>query len=207
MLLTGLLLISGVVLLLIQAPAYRRGGFDGSFWRMPIADQLDRIGEKNREWWWLAGWSVAGLVLMTGGFASLASLLGEAGEPALAFSGLGIYLVAMAAWMFGLAVSYAAMAEAAKQKAESGGTPSWVAPLGRSGYVAEATWVIAANFAYVFAGAAVLATGLLPAWAGWSVVGIGAALALVVSLTRYAFPQMSDLAPLVLGVAAILEAL
>ena len=207
MLVTGLLLISGVVVLVIQTPGYRRGGFDGSFWKLPIAHQLDRIGEKSREWWWIAGWSVVGVVLMTGGLASLVSLLGEAGEPALSFSGLGLYLVAMAAWMFGLAVSYAAMSEAAKQKAETGETPSWVAPLGSAAYVAEATWVIAANIAYVFLGAAVLASGLLPAWAGWSAIGIGSALALLVLLARSGFPQMSDLAPFVLGVAAILEAL
>ncbi|MDX1467906.1 MAG: hypothetical protein R3258_01050 [Acidimicrobiia bacterium] len=207
MLLTGLLLVSGVLVVVIQTPGYRRGGFDGAFWRLPLADQLDQIGEKNREWWWVAGWSVVGVVLMTGGLVSLAALLGEAGEPALSFSGAGVYLVAMAAWMFGLAVSYAAMSEAAKQKRATGETPSWVAPLGSAAYVSEVTWVIAANLAYILVGVAVLATGLLPSWAGWSAVGIGAGLAVLVALTRYAFPQMSDLAPFALGVAAILEAL
>lgn len=206
MLITGLLLISGVVVVFIQTPGYRRGGFDGSFWKLPLADQLDRIGEKNREWWWIAAWSVVGVALMTGGLTALAAQLGDAGEPALGFSGLGVYLVAMAGWMFGLALSHGSMSEAAKRKAETGETPSWVAPLGSAAYVAEATWVIGANVAYVFLGAGVLASGILPAWAGWAAIGTGAVISLLVILTRFGFPQMSDLAPFVLGVAAILEA-
>ena len=142
---------------------------------------------------------------MTGGVASLSGLLAEAGETAIAFAGLGFYLVAMAGWMFGLVVSYAAMSEAAKRKQEMGETPSWVAPLGKAGYVAEATWVIGANVAYVLIGSATLASGLLPAWAGWTAIGTGVVLTLLVMATKFGFPQMSDLAPFVLGVAAILE--
>ncbi len=207
MLVTGLLLISGVVTVIVQAPGYRRGNFDSKFWSLPLGEQLDRIGEKNRHWWWVGGWSIVGVTLMTGGVTSLASAIGDAGGAALAFSGLGMYLVAMAGWIFGIAISYAAMSEGAKQKASTGDIPSWVAPLGSAAYMAEVTWVVAANIGYVMLGAAVLTTGLLPAWAGWSAVGIGSVLAIIVLVTKVGFPQMSDLAPFVLGVAAVLESL
>ncbi len=207
MLIAGLLLTSGVVVLVVQTPGYLRGGFDGKFWAQPLEDQLDQIAARNKEWWWLAAWSVVGVSLMTGGLTSLAALLGGAGQPGLAFAGLGIYMVAMAAWVFGLAVSHGSMSSAAKRKAETGDTPSWVAPLGSAAYVAEATWVIGANLAYVIAGFAILASGLLPAWAGWASIGVGGSLALLVLATKFGFPQMSDLVPFVLGIAAIREAL
>lgn len=205
MLTTGLLLTAGVVLLFVESFGYRRGGFDSAFWQQPLENQLDRIAEKSKEWSWVALWSQIALFLMTGGVAALAFQLAEAGEAALAFAGFGIYLVAMAGWAFGSAISYAGMSSAAKGRDETGAAPSWMSPLGAIGYVAEASWILGANVAYAILGAAVLSTGLLPAWSGWAAVGVAVAIVLIVAISRVGFPQMGDLVPFILGIAAILE--
>lgn len=206
MLLTGILLASVFALLLIESVGYRRGGFNGAFWQLSLDDKLDHVAKHDHDWWWVGSWSLVGLFLLTGGLSALTYLLADAGEPVLAFVGLGIYLVALIAWIYGLLFQTAGMSQAAKQRQETGVTPSWIHPLWYAGYLSEGGWVVGANIAYAVIGLAILNTGLLPGWAGWTAIAFGVLIPVGVAITKAAFPQLADLAPLVIGVAAIIEA-
>lgn len=147
MLLIGILLASVLVLLAIESVGYSRGGYNGDFWKLPLDDKLDHVAKHDRDWWWVGSWSLVGIFLLTGGLAALAYLLADAGEPVLAFVGLGIFLVAMIAWIFGLLFQTAGVSQAAKQRQETGETPSWIHPLWYAGYLSETAWVVGANIA------------------------------------------------------------
>lgn len=67
-------------------------------------------------------------------------------------------------------------------------------------------WVVRANIAYAVIGLAILNTGLLAGWAGWTAIALGVLIPIGVAITKAGFPQLADLAPLVIGVAAIIEA-
>ncbi len=206
MLLTGILLSSALVLIAVESVGYSRGGYNGAFWKLPLDDKLDHVAKHDHDWWWVGSWSLVGIFLMTGGLTALAYLLADAGEPVLAFVGLGIFLVAMIAWVFGLIFQTAGVSQAAKQRQESGETPLWIHPLWSAGYLSESAWVVGANIAYAVIGLAILNTGLLPGWAGWTAIALGVLIPVGVAITKTGFPQLADLAPLVIGVAAILEA-
>lgn len=206
MLLTGILLASVLVLLAVESVGYSRGGFNGAFWQLPLDGKLDHVAKHDRDWWWVGSWSLVGIFLLTGGLAALAYLLADAGEPVLAFVGLGIYLVAMIGWVFGLLLQTAGVSQAAKQRKETGETPSWIHPLWSAGELSEGGWLVGANIAYAVIGLAILNTGLLPGWAGWTAIALGVLIPVGVAITKFGFPQLADLAPLVIGVAAIIEA-
>lgn len=207
MVFVGVLLMSGVALVGMEAVGYARGGYNSAFWKLPLDDKLDRIGEHRWEWWWISVWSLVGLFLMTGGLVGLTFMLAGEGESVLASVALGGYLVALIAWIFGAVTQAAAMPAASKQKAETGRAPSWIHPLWDAGFLAESIWVFGTNLAYIVMGMAVVQSGFPAAWSGWAAIGLAAFIVVVVAATRVGFPQLGLLAPFVLGVAMIIEAL
>lgn len=205
MLLVGALLVAGPLLSAAgTGVAYRRGGYTGRFWSSTLDDKLDHVHGQRRFWWLLSIGQTIGLVVMTAGLAGLTSLLVTEGEPVLAFVAFGAYLTALIAWTAGLIAQTTTIPKAAEQRAATGGTPEWMHGFWALGWMAEVTWVLGANLAYAVMGWAILASGLVGAWAGWMAIVFGGGIPLVVITTRDGFPEMSQLVPLVLGVALIL---
>lgn len=205
MLLVGLLLVSGLALVAVEAVGYSRGGYDSAFWKLPLDDKLDHVSEHQWEWWWVSIWGLVGLFFMTAGVFGLTALMSEAGGSTYSFVALGGYLVAVFAWVVGLIIQAASVSRAAKQRTEKNQTPPWIYPFWQAGYLAEGVWIIGANLAYAVFGVAILQTGLLASWAGWvSLVG-GPIIAVTVVATRGGFPQLAILLPAVIGVAALIE--
>lgn len=205
MVVVGILLLSGLLLIAVEAVGYRQGGYNSKFWKLPLDAKLNHVSEHRWEWWWISIWGLVGLFLMTGGVSGLTYLLVDAGEPVLASVALGGYLVALFAWVFGVIVQGSAVSHAAEQRAETGQTPAWVAPLWKAGYVAEAAWVIGSNLAYALFGVAVLGTALVADWAGWTAIIAGVLIPVAVFVTRTGFPQLAVLVPAVIGIALLLE--
>lgn len=200
----GVLLLSGLLLVAVEAFGYVRGGYDSAFWKLSLDAKLDHVSDHRREWWWISIWGLVGLFTLTGGVSGLAYLLADAGEPVLAFVALGGYLVALFSWVFGVILQTASISQAAEQRAETGATPSWIEPLWRAGYIAEATWVIGGNLAYALFGVAVLGTGLLAAWVGWVGMIGGLLIPVVVVFARDGFPQLGLLVPALFGIGLLL---
>lgn len=207
MIAVGILLLAGLALVAVESVSYVRGGYGSAFWRLPLDAKLDHVSGHRWEWWWLSIWGLIGLFLVTGGVAGLTHLLADAGEPVLAFVALGGYLVALFPWVAGVILQGAAVSQAADQRVKTGETPAWIHPFWNAAYVAEATWVIGANVAYVLFGIAVLRTGLVAEWAGWVAVGAGMLIPVGVILIRDLFPQLGLLVPAALGVAFLVESL
>lgn len=207
MLLVGILLVSGLGMIGVEAVGYNRGGYNSEFWKLPLDDKLDRVAQHRREWWWVSIWELVGLFLVTGGLAGFTYLLSSAGEPVLAFVAFGGYLVALFAWVFGLITQAAAVSQAAIQRSETGETPSWVHPFWQAGYFAEGAWIVGTNLAYAVIGVGVLQSGLVGEWAGWAAVGVGLAIPVLVLVTKAGFPQLGLVVPFILGVATIIETL
>ncbi len=207
MVLVAVLLLSGIGLIAVESVGYVRGGYDSAFWKLPLDDKLDHVAKNPWEWWWVSVWGLIGLFLVTGGMFGLRDTLGEAGEPVLASVALGGYSVAAVAWVVGLIIQTASVSEAARQRADTGTTPSWIHPFWNGAYFAELFWIAGANLAYVLVGLAVLLTGLVPAWAGWITLIGGLIIAAGVLITREGFPQLGYLPPAVIGIALLIETL
>jgi hypothetical protein len=197
----GVLLLSGLGVGAVQAPAYLPGRFDGRFWRLPLDDKLDRVHAERRLWWWLSIWQLVGLFLLTSGVVGLVGILGTDGWSAV---GLGGYLTAMVFWVMGATLQAAAGSEAAKQRADGSGTPAWIHMPWRAAWVAEFAWVIGSNLAYAAIGIAILHSDLLAPWSGWTAIGLGVLIPVVVGVRRDLFPELSTFVPFVLGIATLL---
>lgn len=206
MVLVAILLLSGLALMAFETVGYVRGGYDASFWKLSLDEKLDHVGENRRDWWWISIWPLVGLFTLTGGVFGLSRILADGGEPALAYVALGGYVVAVLAWVLGLVFQAAAVSEAAKQRAESGTTPSWLHPLWSAAFLLEVVWIVGSNISYSVAGLAILQTDVVGAWAGWAALIVGALIAVVVLIARDGFPQLGILIPAVLGIALLIEA-
>ena len=80
-------------------------------------------------------------------------------------------------------------------------------PFWQAGYLAEGVWIVGANLAYALVGVAILETGLVASWAGWTSLVVGAAIAVVVPIKRAGFPQLGILVPSIVGIALIIESI
>lgn len=207
MLLIGILLVAPLALLVVESWGYNKGGFNNAFWQLPLDEKLDHVVNHDREWWWVSSWGLVGMFALTGGVLALSNRLADDGEGALAFAGAGIFLVGMVSWVFGLAIQGAGVSHAAKQRKESGATPAWLHPLWHAAYVSESAWIVGSNLAYAVLGAGILSTGTLHAWSAWTAIVLGILIPIAIAVTKAGFPQLADLAPFALGIAAIIEAL
>lgn len=206
--LVGSLLVAGFAISAIGGGvAYGSAGYRGEFWKLALDDKLDHVHGHRRGWWWLSIGQLIGLVVLTGGFVGLVSLESDAGQSVLAHVSLGVYLVALIAWMIGLTFQTMTIPRAATQRADSGSTPDWIHAFWDAGYLGEAIWVIAANLAYLVIGIAILRSGQVASWAGWVAVALGGGIPVAVVATRQGFPELSQLVPFALGISLIIEAL
>lgn len=204
-LLVGLLLVASLLLIAVEAVGYTRGGYNAAFWKLPLDEKLDQVNQHQWEWWWVSIWELVGLFLLTAGMFGLTDLLSAAGESTTAYVALGGYLIAVFAGLFGLIIQSSSVSQAATQRSESGQTPAWIHPFWQAGYLAEGVWVVGANLAYALVGVAILETGLVASWAGWTSLVVGAAIAVVVPVTRAGFPQLGILVPSIVGIVLIVE--
>jgi hypothetical protein len=203
--LVGWLLVAGLVIAGAGGGIGSARGFNAAFWKLPPDGKLDFVHGHRRDWWGIALAELVAVIVTTAGMVGLTYLLADAGEPVLASVALGGYLVTTSAWVFGLVAQTSGVPRAASQRADSGRSPDWIDGVWGAVYLAEGTWVIGANLAYIVAGVAVLQTGLVAAWAGWAAVALGAGIPLAVTAVRDFFPQLSLLVPFVFGIALLIS--
>jgi hypothetical protein len=205
MLLVGILLVSGLGMIIVESPGYNRGGYDGKFWKLPLDDKLDHVVENKKYWWWISVWGLVGVLLMTSGLMGFTYLLADAGEPVLAYVAIGGYLVALMAWVMGMVLQAPVIVKAATERADTGGTPGWLHPFWDTGYLAEGVWILGANLAYAVMGLAILQSGLVGTWAGWAALVLGLLIPIAIVITKAGFPQLAEVVPFIVGIALIIE--
>lgn len=204
--LAGVALLLVVPLLVVTELLSARGGYaSGSFWRSTRDAKLDRIVDAREYWLWMhVAWVVL-LVVLAGGMTGIGFVLADAGEPALAGFGIGLFLVSIACWLVGVVLQGPPAAIAAELRRETGETPGWLAPLFTAVGWMEVAYVAGTAAAYVVLGAAIVASGTPSGWAGWLSIVLGGVtvLATMVARHRATFPELPLVVPVVLGVAFV----
>lgn len=201
----GILLVLIGPLLLVEYPAYSRGGYTSAFWSLPRDDKLDHIGTEPAHWVRLGANWIPMLTLAVAGLAGFAYQLAAAGGGTLAWVGLGAYLFGAVAWLVGVLAQSVGIRIAAELRRDTGTNPDWVDVAWTTAWWSELTYVLVANLAFIAWGIAILDTGFPAEWVGWTAVLLGALAIAMVGLLREAFPQLGVLVPIVLGVALLLH--
>ncbi len=201
----GILLILIAPLMLVEYPAYSRGGYTSAFWSLPRDDKLDHIAAETAHWVRLGAVWIPMLALAVAGLGGFASQLAAEGAGTLAWAGLAAYVFGAVAWLVGVMAQSVAIRVAAELRRDTGSNPDWAEVAWTTAWWSELTFVLVANLAFVAWGIAMLDTGFPAEWMGWTAVLLGTVAVVIVGLVREAFPQLGVLVPIVLGVALLLH--
>ena len=204
--LVGVALLLVVPFVLATGVVSVRGGYaSSSFWRSDRDTKLEHIASRSDDWLMLHVIWVALLLVAAGGMTGACFVVAGAGEEALAGIGLGVFLVSLVCWLFGVLLQGPPGALAASMRSE-GSTPHWLEPLFTAVGWAEVTYVAGTSVSYVILGTAIVATGVPATWAGWASIVVGAlgTLGVLVARERVTFPELPLVAPIILGVAFLL---
>lgn len=201
----GIVLLTLVPLVVVDGVLEARAGFMADFWRLPLDGKLDRIADVPRHWAGMGASWIAIVAAVSAGMTGVTMLLVESGDGAIAGLALGAFLVATTGWMIGVISQTVGAGLAARERRETGDTPAWLHPTWMAAWWSEITWVVVSNLALVAWGLAILDSGTIVRWAGWTLIGIGAAVVLGIAWLRDVFPQLALLGPIVLGVALVLS--
>jgi len=204
--LIGVALLLVLPLLVATELMSARGGYaSASFWRSTRDEKLDRIVEAREYWLWMHVMWVVLLLVLAGAMSGVGFVLADAGEPALAGIGIGLFLVSVVCWLVGVLLQGPPAAIAAELRHETGKTAGWLVPLFAVVGWMEVAYVAGTAVAYVVLGAAMVAGGTPSGWSGWLsiVLGTVTVLATVLARQRATFPELPLVVPIVLGVAFV----
>jgi hypothetical protein len=202
---TGIVLLTLVPLVVANGVLEARAGFMSEFWRLPLDGKLDRIADMPRHWAGMGAIWVGTVAAVAAGMTGLTVVLVDAGAGVVAGLALGGFLVTTTGWLIGVIAQTVGAGQGAKERRETGDTPGWLPPVWMAAWWSELTWVVVSNLALVVWGFAILDSGAVARWAGWTFIGIGAVVVLAVAWLRDVFPQLALLGPIVAGVALVLS--
>lgn len=202
----GALLILGSILFLSGAGSYAfardRGG--PMIFGQPPRVWLRLVGEHPSLWRWATLLFIAGTIVTVMGFGLLTTQLRGAGDPGFAQLGLLAAAFGAALWVVNLAARLTIDPWAARLLAETDVIPEsytaislWAGAL----YVIYTILTFAALAVY---GGGVVATSLLPGWAGWAAIVYGLAGLVFFAVIRDAPPFLHYLMPILLGILLLL---
>lgn len=170
-------------LLVLSAFIFSAGGtlYAGrAIWKWPA-------GQTHRYLIWERGFVIAALLVALLGLNLLAGLLEAAGDRILAPSGMVLLLIAASVIVFGETFAISRQ--------------EWV-------YAPTVAFVVLTFLAQATFGAALLRTGLLPAWIGWATIfwNLGWLVILPAARPRdMYYPWLHYAAPLLIGIALLLK--
>ena len=199
----GIALLLIVPFLLLEFPAYRRGGYSGAFWRKPLEEKLDHIATQPAYWTRMGVMWLPILVLAVAGMTAFSFQLASKGAAAWSFLALGAFITGSFAWLNGSLIQTTVVRVAARVKADTGSTPDWLDAGWTMAWWSELTYVSATNLAFVAWGIGILDTGYPANWMGWAAIALGVIAILMIGLAREAFPHLGVIVPIVLGIALV----
>jgi hypothetical protein len=198
-LVVGWTLIVGAIVFWIAAgtPPYRQ------WMGPPIREYLSIIGAHRNNWLFINGSFAVACMLTLPAIAGLTAILRRGGDPGWSIIGLCLFAVGSALWLVHLGHRLAVTPWAAAKLARSGEVPA--------GFEATKAWMGLLFSAYMVMaylgvaayGAAILQTGSLPRWVGWTAVVFG--LVAVPGLVTPLFqpPLMVHVVPFIIGIALV----
>lgn len=157
-------------------------------WTAPHPERLTLISQHRRRWQ-IVNLAIAGAaVLLVLGFAALAEPLRHDGAATLTDLSLALLLLGAPLWLASLVHRIVV--------AEDGA--SWAGGL----FLA---WSAIANAAIVGFGVAVVRSGLVGTWSGWTAIVLGTLILVQLLVTGDALPGLYHVGPAVIGAAVLLD--
>lgn len=162
--LVGIVLVAGLAVFLIGA-----GGWKLAY-DQPLLDALPVIHVDRRRRAWIHLWMIPAMFLTSAGVLGLVAVAGDGVAVVLSLMAGVVYAIGAVCWVASLAFRLTVVPWAADQTAELGDLPEGFAALDSWSGSLYSVHMVSAYVAFAILGAAVLADGELPRWAGW--VGI-----------------------------------
>ena len=196
-----------LVLIALLLPA---SGFVGAVglpldvWGMPLERQLRTIAEHPVGWRAVNTWFVVVLVLSSLGLAGVARQLRDTDAAHIGDLAVLAYVIAAILWTVDLVSRLTVIMAAANETVASGVVPVWAAPLASWGSGLFMVYAVLSNVAMLAFGGALLRAELVPAWAGWTAIGMSVLALALLAITRDNVPAMNLIGPIAIGVALLL---
>jgi len=176
--LVGIVLVAGLVVFLVGAGGWKL------VYDQPMRQALPVIHVDRRRRAWIHLWMIPAMFLTSAGIAGLAAVVDDGVAVVLHLMAGVVYGLGAVCWVVSLAFRLTVVPWAAEQSVERGELPEGFAALASWAGSLYAVHMVAAYVAFAILGAAVLADGALPRWAGWVGLGGGALFAAGFLATR-----------------------
>jgi hypothetical protein len=146
---------------------------------------------------------VVATVLTAAGLFVLPSSLGMNGE-GLARAAAVVYAIGATAWLVTLSIRLGITPDVAAKYVAGGSIDPAFAPLAALGGVLFAAFILVGSGSLVAVGAAILAGGTLPAWTGWTTLGLSLAILASFLLMGDTLPAFVYLPTILVGIVMLL---
>jgi hypothetical protein len=176
--LVGIVLVAGLVVFLVGAGGWKL------VYDQPLEQALPVIHLDRRRRAWVHLWMIPAMFLTSAGMLALAGVVTDRNAVVLSLMAGVVYALGAMCWIVSLAFRLTVVPWAAEQTVERGELPEGFAALDGWAGSLYAVHMVAAYVAFATLGAAVLADGSLPRWAGWGGIVGGLAFAAGFLATR-----------------------
>ncbi len=178
----GGVLVAGAVVFTVGAVRWRLE------YERPLAESLPLVHTDRRRRAWIQTWMLVAMFVTTAGIAGFAAVPDEQRASLLAVMAASVYALGAVCMIVSLAFGLTVVPWAAERTVADGSIPE--------GFAAYRAWtsglyvihMIASYAAFAVLGAAVLASGVVPLWVGWTGLGLGLGCLAGFVATRFAGP-------------------
>ncbi len=174
----GGVLVAGLVIFMVGAARWRLA------YERPPAESLPLIHADRRRRAWIHRWMLVAMFVTSAGVAGVAAV----GGGAVAAMAAVVYAVGAVCMIAMIAFRLTVVPWAAERTVSDGAPPNGYAALDAWAGTLYVAHMASAYAAFAVLGAALLESGLLPAWAGWVGVGLGVGCLAGFVATRFAGP-------------------
>jgi hypothetical protein len=167
--LVGIVLIAGFVVFMIGAGAWKLA------YDQPMREALPVIHVDRRRRAWIHLWMIPAMFVTSAGVFGLAAVVDDGVAVVLSLMAGIVYALGAVCWVASLAFRLTVVPWAAEQTVERGDMPEGFAAFDSWAGSLYSVHMVSAYAAFAILGAAILADGELPRWAGWAgiVGGLG----------------------------------
>lgn len=180
--LVGITLVTGLVVFLVGAAAWRLG------YDRPLEEALPLVHADRRRRAWIHLWMIPALLVTPAGLAGLVTLAGDGRAVALTAMAATVYALGAVCWIASLAFRLTVVPWGAERAVADGGPPEVFVALDRWAASLYVVHMASGYASFALLGTGLLAGGDLPSWVGWLGIGWGAGFLVGFVATRFAGP-------------------
>ncbi len=202
----GIFLIAGFLIFFVAA--FSSGPIH---WRLGAVEYLESVDSHRTVWYWVNGSFLVSVMLTVVGFAAFTSVLRDAGDRLFSELGMVAYLFGAVFWIISLVFRVTLEVWAAREMAQSGVLPIGFEAWQQWASMLFAIYMVIGYLSVAAYGGALLGTGLLARWLGWTAVifglagALGYTLGFVVQFRLFHPPLNIHLVPGLIGIFLLLR--